>query len=110
MGALMSADGVGGEIEIAAFSALPTEPPNQCLPGCAPHATPTATPAAPASHCAADCNRDGVVTVNELVSSINVALGRAPLEACPSSDRNGDNAVLIGDLIDGVGGALDGCQ
>jgi hypothetical protein len=110
MGSLMPAAGVAGEIEIAAFSALPTEPPNQCLPGCAPHATPTATPAAPApGYCAADCDRDGAVTVNELIISINVALGRAPLEACSAVDRNGDRAVLIGDLIDAVGGALDGC-
>ena len=90
---------------------MPTEPPNQCLPGCGSHATPTATSIpAPAESCVADCNGDGMVTVNELVASISVALGRAPLSACPASDRNADSSVMIGDLIDGVGGALGGCR
>lgn len=107
MGELMPVDGIAGEIAISAVSVLPTETPNQCLPGCAPAATPTS---APAPHCAADCNGDGVVTVPELISSINVALGRAPLSACPASDGDGDSAVLIEDLINGIGGAVGGCR
>jgi hypothetical protein len=50
------------------------------------------------------------VTVAELIRSLNVALGRAPLSACPASDGNGDSAVSIGDLVNGVSGAVTGCE
>ena len=36
-----------------------------------------------AQDCPGDCNGDGVVTVNEFITAVNVDLGVAPPDACP---------------------------
>lgn len=54
-----------------------------------------------------DCNGDGVVMVNEIVLSVNVALGTAPLSACPAASSDGAQ-VTIADLIQAVGSGLQG--
>lgn len=59
--------------------------------------------------CIGDCNGDGVVTVNELITGVNIALGSVPLMACPAFDRDGDGMVAIGELIAGVSNLLYGC-
>lgn len=74
--------------------------------GGAPTPTPTATPA-PA--CAGDCNGDGVVAVNELISGVNIALGSASVDACMACDLNGDGAVSVNELVSAVSKALNGC-
>ena len=68
---------------------------------------PTAT--AGDTACVGDCNGDGVVTVNELITGVNIALGSLPLSACPAFDREGDGMVAIGELIAGVSNLLYGC-
>ena len=35
--------------------------------------------------CPGDCNGDGVVTVPEVVTVVNIALGSLPLSACPAA-------------------------
>lgn len=59
--------------------------------------------------CAGDCNDDGFVFVNELVSGVNIALDRAALSACPSFDTNDSDAVEVNELVTGVNNALRGC-
>ncbi|MBX3023741.1 hypothetical protein KF840_02415 [bacterium] len=60
--------------------------------------------------CVGDCNRDRVVTVGELITGVNIALGSAPLDVCPAFDRDGgDGMVAIGELIAGVSNLLYGC-
>jgi hypothetical protein len=59
--------------------------------------------------CAGDCNEDGRVAIAELVLGVNVALGRAAIDACPAFDENGDDAVGINELIRAVSHALQGC-
>ena len=59
--------------------------------------------------CAGDCNGDGVVTVPEVVTVDNIALGSLPLSACPAADANGDGSVGVGDAVLAVQAALDGC-
>ncbi|HSP99219.1 MAG TPA: right-handed parallel beta-helix repeat-containing protein, partial [Candidatus Dormibacteraeota bacterium] len=54
-----------------------------------------------------DCNGDGVVMVNEIVLAVNVALGSAPLSACPAASSDGAE-VTIADLIQAVGSGLQG--
>ena len=62
-----------------------------------------------ASNCPGDVTGDGVVTINELVVMVSVALiGCVPNAACPG-DANGDGGVTIDELIAGVNAALDGC-
>jgi hypothetical protein len=71
-------------------------------------ATPEATATVPPA-CPGDCGGDGSVTVNELISGVNIALGNAPVSSCPAFDRNGDGEVSINELIAAVNAALNGC-
>jgi subtilase family serine protease len=59
--------------------------------------------------CAGDCNGDGMVTVDELIAGVNVALGVAPVSSCPAMDTNHDGQVAIDELIAATGRALNGC-
>jgi cytochrome c peroxidase len=59
--------------------------------------------------CAGDCNLDGMVTVNEVVTAVNVGLDTATLATCVEADTNADGAVTVDELIDTVNEALDGC-
>jgi uncharacterized repeat protein (TIGR03806 family) len=63
----------------------------------------------PAQACTGDCNGDGVVSINELILGVNIALGAAPMSACPAADRNGDDQVHIDELLAGVNDAASGC-
>lgn len=59
--------------------------------------------------CPGDCNGDGVVAINELITAVNIALGLAPLSACPAADPDGSGTVTVDDLIKAVNSALEGC-
>ncbi|MBX3027441.1 hypothetical protein KF840_21290 [bacterium] len=65
---------------------------------------------ASAQTCVGDCNGDGMVAINELITGVNIALGATPLSACPSFDVNGDNMVGINELITAVNNALGSCN
>ena len=69
--------------------------------------TPTVTPTA--GGCVGDCNDDGTVAINELISGVNIALGNSAISTCSSFDANSDGSVAINELISGVNGALNGC-
>ena len=67
--------------------------------------------ASPSSaQCVGDCNGDGMVAINELITGVNIALGATPLSQCPSFDLNGDNMVGINELITAVNNALGVCD
>jgi len=59
--------------------------------------------------CIGDCNNDGEVTVDELIIGVNVALGEAPLSACPSFDASNDGSVTVDELVFCVHEALTEC-
>ena len=59
--------------------------------------------------CIGDCSGDGSVTINELISGVNIALGNSAVATCPSFDRNGDGSVTINELIAAVNAAQTGC-
>jgi len=59
--------------------------------------------------CTGDCNADNTVTINELLSGVNISLGAADMSSCPDFDRNGDGRVSVDELIAAVTSALDGC-
>jgi len=67
--------------------------------------TPTPTP----KSCVGNCNGDGEVTVNELITMVNIALGTANVTACTAGDANGDGAITINEIITGVNNGLNGC-
>jgi hypothetical protein len=59
--------------------------------------------------CTGDCSGDGAVTINELITGVNIALGNQTLGVCPAFDANGDGEVTINEIIQGVTAALTGC-
>ncbi len=76
-------------------------------------ATPTATSdptisATPAA-CVGDCDGNGSVSISELVTMVNIALGSRPLADCLPGDRDGGGSIVISELIAAVNNALNGC-
>jgi hypothetical protein len=59
--------------------------------------------------CAGDCTDDEVVSVDELVRGIEIALGGGSIDDCPLVDGNGDGSVSISDLVAAVDSAVNGC-
>jgi hypothetical protein len=80
--------------------------------------TPTATPTGPTptmtetptgSPCVGDCTGAGVVTIDDLVRMVNIAIGGAPLTECPAGDPAGTGQITIDDLVQAVNALLNGC-
>ena len=61
------------------------------------------------AQCVGDCNGDGMVSIDELITGVNIALGNQPISACPAFDCDGSGTVPIQCLIQAVNNALDGC-
>lgn len=59
--------------------------------------------------CAGDCAGDGVVTIDDLILTVRIALGDSPLSECTAADRSGDGTVSIDDVVAAVSAALNGC-
>lgn len=66
-------------------------------------------PGAAAAACTGDCNGGGTVTVNELVTGVNISLGTAPISACEAFDGSGNGKVEVNELVAGVNNSLRGC-
>jgi hypothetical protein len=66
-------------------------------------------PSAGAAPCPGDCNSDGSVTVDELISAVNIALGNVGVAVCPEADANADGGVSIDELITAANNALNRC-
>ena len=60
------------------------------------------------AQCTCDCDGDKKVSINDLVRSVLVALGGAPLSECETMADRG--AIRIEDLIRGVLNAFEGCS
>jgi hypothetical protein len=74
--------------------------------------TPTTTPGTPTPSpvaCVGDCTGTGAVSISDLITGVNIALGSQPITSCPAFDVNGDGTVGINELIQGVTNALNGC-
>jgi hypothetical protein len=69
-----------------------------------PMATPTPKP------CIGDCLGGGSVTIDELLTMVNIALGTEPLSACLVGDTNHDGSISIDEILVAVNSALDGCS
>jgi len=59
--------------------------------------------------CVGACDGNLEVTINGLIVGINIALGTAALEDCPSFDADINGEVTINELIVAVNNALLGC-
>jgi len=72
-------------------------------------ATATAPPTARPPICVGDCAGSGMVTISDLITGVNIALGSAALDVCPAFDCQGTQLVPISCLITAVNAALQGC-
>ncbi len=91
----------------------PTATSGAATPTLPPTAPPTATrtigPPPTLGSCIGDCNGNGEIAINELITGVSIALGSANVSACGSFDTNASGAVEINELIAGVNAALNGC-
>ena len=62
-----------------------------------------------ARQCPGDCNGDGVVTIDELISAVNIALDNSTVAGCPNADSDADGSVTIDEIIAAVDNALNRC-
>ena len=71
--------------------------------------TPTRTFTPVPGACVGACTNPGMVSVNDLLTVIQIAAGQVTLSACPSADPNGDDQVSLEEVLQAVNNALDGC-
>ena len=103
------------------FTITPTAPPT-ATPTITPSATLTGTPVAtatttatrtptqtPTPTCVGDCNNNGVVTIDELITGVDIALGSTGIDMCRAFDVDHTGEVKINGLVLGVDNALHGC-
>lgn len=64
---------------------------------------------AEAQMCVGDCSGDEQVTVDEIVTMVNIALGQASVSTCPAGDPSGDDQVTVDEILQAVNNALNGC-
>ncbi|HVN85223.1 MAG TPA: choice-of-anchor Q domain-containing protein [Candidatus Binatia bacterium] len=87
----------------------PTPTPRRT--GALPTPTPTPTATIQANQpCFGDCNRDGKVSVDELVAGVAFALGHPSSVGCDAIDSNSDGRVTVDELVLAVNVALNGCR
>lgn len=65
--------------------------------------------ALPPDYCVGDCDRDDVVTVDELITGVSLALG-SQRQSCRAFEGPERGAPTIETLIAGVNNAVGGCQ
>lgn len=63
--------------------------------------------ASPITPTIGDCDANGSVALDEVVTGVNMALGRYGMEACPDFDPDGDGGVDVVDLIEAVHYAVE---
>ncbi|HUI24637.1 MAG TPA: hypothetical protein VL403_01035 [Candidatus Kryptonia bacterium] len=62
-----------------------------------------------AAQCVGDCDANGRLTVDELVTGVAIALGNLLLDQCSGFDRDNDQHVGVDELVRAVDDALYGC-
>jgi hypothetical protein len=78
--------------------------------GSAPTPTATETPTSTLErHCPGDCDGNGEVTVGEIISLVNIALGNAQLSSCMRGDADDSHDLTINEIVAAVHAALSGC-
>lgn len=49
------------------------------------------------------------MTVDELLTMVNVALGNTNVASCPPGDANNDGEITVDEILQAVNNALNGC-
>lgn len=65
-------------------------------------------PGGPAA-CVGDCNGNGQVSVDEILTMVNIAIGNTPVTGCEAADANGDGQITINEILTAANNALNGC-
>jgi hypothetical protein len=96
----------------------PTETPSASeTPTRTPTATPTETatvtetptPTPTPTPCIGACHGGATVTVTDLLTMVNIALGAASVSTCDAGDANRDGGITIVEIVAAVNSALYGC-
>jgi hypothetical protein len=75
-----------------------------------PTDTPSPTPVVtPSPSCVGDCNGDGMVTIDEILLGMNMALGTAASDGCLALDANHDDLITVDEILQAVNDALGAC-
>ena len=59
--------------------------------------------------CPGDCDGNGDVTVDEILTGVNLALGSAEGATCPPLDLDQNDAITVDEIVSAVNAALIGC-
>ena len=59
--------------------------------------------------CVGDCDGSGSITIDKLMTMVNIALGEASVSICISGDSNGDGRITVEELLIASNMALLGC-
>lgn len=59
--------------------------------------------------CVGDCDGDGRVGLNEVITAVGIALGHATVDACLDADPDGDGVTTLNELVAAVRSSLDKC-
>ena len=62
------------------------------------------------AQCIGDCNDDDQVTVDEVITGVNIALDVTPLTECTTFDVNQSKTVSVDEILAAVSNALNGCH
>lgn len=73
-----------------------------------PVSTPTVTPT-PRISCVGDCKNRGAVTIDDILTMVNVALDQAGVQTCPNGDVDHNAAITIDEILTAINNALNGC-
>jgi len=90
-----------------AFRGLAMAPVGAVLP--TPTPMPTPTPTSGSLACVGDCSGSGEVSVNDLITMVNIALGSSPLSVCVAGDADKSGEITINEIIAAINNALNGC-
>ena len=104
-----STDSNLGTVSITVSGVPATATTTPALPTATIPPSPTHTPGTNTSPCVGDCNADGAVTVDELVTGVNIALDILPLTRCTALDANTDGQITVNELVIAVNATLNGC-
>jgi hypothetical protein len=69
-----------------------------------------ATPTPPVMACVGDCTNDGHVTVDDILTMVNITLGNADVSSCEAGDANHDGQITVDEILAAVDNVLNGCR
>lgn len=99
-----------GAIEVLGVDPpTPTPVPTRTATQPVPTATVGGPSPTPGQGCVGDCDGNGTVTVDEIVTMVNVALGTQSVSNCPPGDPSGDGSVTVDEILTAIQNALAGC-